>query len=95
MGEDQQSAHGLCFSSFNCSVNHCNKLFTAPNSLGPVGSKAKKCLEMSFLGPEEEGKRFGEHQAVVGEELEEKAGSCGKPWEAMGSVWVRKPRKGW
>lgn len=58
-GGGQQPAHGLCFSSFNCSVNHCNKLFTAPNSLGLVGSKAKKCLEKSFLGPEEEGGRLG------------------------------------
>lgn len=55
---DQQPAHGLCFSSFNCSsVNHCNKLFTAPNSLRLVGSEARKCLEMGFLGLEEEGKR--------------------------------------
>lgn len=55
---DPQPAHGLCFSSFNCRVNHHNQLFTAPNSLGLVGSKAKMCLEMNFLGPEEEGRRL-------------------------------------
>lgn len=55
-----QPAHGLCFPTLiSVLVNHCNKLFTAPNSLGLVGSKAKKCLEMSFLGPEEEGRRLG------------------------------------
>lgn len=77
-GRGTSSQHmASVFSSFNCSINHCNKLFTAPNSLGLVGSKAKKGLGDEFPRPQGGGQEVGEHQAVVGEEQEEKVGSCG------------------
>lgn len=76
-GDDPQPAHGLCFSSFNCRVNHHNQLFTAPNSLGLVGSKAKMCLEMNFLGPEEEGRRWVSIRLWWERGQREKVRSCG------------------
>lgn len=72
----EHRAHGLCFPSSNCSVNHCNKLFPAPHGPRRVGLEAKKCLEMSFLCEPRAGGPRMVSRALV-EELEEKVGGWG------------------
>lgn len=86
-GRGTSSQHmASVFSSFNCSINHCNKLFTAPNSLGLVGSKAKKGLGDEFPRPQGGGQEVGEHRLWWERSRKRK-------WEVVGTVWVKKPRK--
>lgn len=77
---------GLCFSSFNCSVNHLNKLFTNhPAALRLGGFRSQKVLGDEFPELGKRGRRTVLMGALVGlaaEEadggLAEKAGESGK-----------------